>query len=302
MRSYYSHPVDVLRKFDPTLTESDLSSDSLFGADDLEKVWARIDEVESDFEDETGNPQRAVRQGVPGHPATWEKQDASLRRVQNGVKVWLDNAYVIPFDSNAGDKLEIRTGKDQWRDITDQQGTRWEMNPEDGWVRIFSRIARSLWSQSMRDQILRTTYRYNALGGNPERPGETTLDADVTDTDTDWTVADPQRLPPRGIVYVGAAEYVEIEDIDYDTGDVTVSRGKRATTAEAHTSGTTVHYCPMRIRGTIAGQVAAELVMYDDIVDELATPSDDISRNDRITNWQDDYEGLLHSFAQVGSP
>lgn len=302
MRSYYSHPVDVLRKFDPTLTESALDNNDLFGAADKEKVWARIDEVESDFENETGNPQRAVRQGVPGHPNTWEYQDASLRRVQNGVKVWLDHSQVIPFDPNTDDVLEIRTGKDQWRDITSERGVRWEMNPEDGWVRIFSRIARSLWSQSMKDQILRTTYRYNALGGDPERSGETTLTSSVDDTETAWTVQDPQRLPPRGIVYVGAEEYVEIEDIDYDTGDVTVGREKRGTTATSHASGTTVHYCPNRIRGTIAGQVAAEMVMYDDIVDELATPSDDISRNDRITNWQDDYEGLLASFAQVRTP
>lgn len=309
MRAYYAHPVDVLRKFDPTLSESDLEAEALFGADDLEKVWSRIEEVESDFETRA-KPARAVRVGVPGHPDTYETQADRHRhhagataaldhRHRDGVKVSLNHREVIPFDADEGDQLELRVGRDTWKDITDQRGSRWEMDPERGWVRVYRRQVRHVRSDAVSDQLIRCTYRHGGLGGSPDRAGETTLEDDVDDVETEWSVADPQRLPPRGVAYVGASEYVLIEDVDYDDGTLSVRRGARATAESSHDEGTTIHYCPTDVRGAIAGQVAAELVMNDDITDNLATPDDDFSRDNRIVAWQDEYDSLVASWTEV---
>lgn len=299
MRTFYCHPVDVLRKFDPTKDETFLSDELLYGSDDLEKIIARIEEVESDFDTMTSNPQRTVRYGTPGYPASYEVADADFTRHQSGVKVWLKHPEVLPLDSAKDDVLEIRTGRNTWTDMTDSEGTRWEMNHEKGWIRIYSRLISMM--PRYADKYMRITYRYNGLGGSEDRPGQTRLTSNVAEGDTTLDVESPERLPPRGILFIGGDEYVHLSSRDMDAGQIEVARGVRGTTSKSHDSDTIVHYCNPQLRGIVAGQAAAELVMNDDITDDLATPDDDISRNDRLTNWQEKFEKAKAKYSKVTS-
>lgn len=300
MRTYYAHPVDVLRKFSPTVDMSFLEEDRYLGSHDLEKVVARIEEVEGEFESETRNPQRMDRRGVSGSPSTYEQQDASLWRNQGGVKIWLDNTDVVPLDPGEGDVLELRTGRDSWRDITALEGDRWEMHHRDGWLRVFSRYKRHIWREVARDRIVRTTYRYNGLGGQVGKPGETTLSAGAAadPPEASLEVDDPARLPPRGPCLVGGDEYVRIEQNDHD-GPVAVDRGVRGTEPVALEAGDTVHHCPVDLRSAVAAKAAVELVRYDDHPEELPTPDDSVSHKDKMEDWDAEFERAKRRYSKV---
>jgi len=71
MRTYYAHPVDVLRKYNPQLTESSINNNDYIGNRDVEQIVARLEGVEAQFDDLTRNPYRKVRVGEPGRPETW---------------------------------------------------------------------------------------------------------------------------------------------------------------------------------------------------------------------------------------
>ena len=296
MRTHYAHPIDVLRKFKPTLDVGFLRDERYFGASDLEKIVARIEEVEGEFDSETRNPQRMSRRGRAGDPATWEMQEADLWRNQGGVKVWLDNMYVVPLDSPEGDALEIRVGRDDWRDITDDD--RWELHPREGWVRIFSRYRRHIWRNVTRDRILRTTYRHGAPGGDRQTPGQTALSSNASAGDGQLEVDEPGRLPRGGPCLVGGEEYVRIERND-GSNPVEVTRGARGTEESEHDAGATVHYCTADVRSAVAAKTACELVRYDDVPEELPAPEGGVSHREKIEDWSEEFEKTKRRYAKV---
>lgn len=297
----YAHPVDVLRKFDPQLSESDLSDGDFISpnADDL--VIARLEAVTDDFDDLGRRPMREARVGSPGHPATYEYKSADVYRYQRGVKVWLDNDYVHPIDTAEGDKIEIRSGKDAWKDITAQEGERWEMHYPEGWLRVFSRLVRTMWRRPLDDRFVRITYRHGALGGDRNRGGQTTISGSHTDQTTSISVADAARLPSYGLVLVDNGEYMRVESVDYSTDTLTVTRAERLTGAASYSGGETVHYCPANVREGVAAQTARELVVYDDYADEMMEGTAAIDPRDKLEEWKNEWESALARHSGVRS-
>lgn len=282
---------DVLRRFDPTLDRSDLDTNEFVPNDGLAKVESAIQSLSDEFDQDTGHAFRETRVGSPGAEATYETHGVDHEKYRRGVKVWLDHREVLPLDYDAGDRLEIRTGRRSWRDLTQQEDVRWNANYETGWIRIHSGFRTpTKWNREIRDKNIRITYRYGALGGDRDRGGETTLDGDIDDSENP-TVEDPSRLPHRGVVSVGGDEYVEYQSLDYDTGELSgVTRGDKATTASAHDSGEVVHYCPAAVTEAVADAVAAEMVTYDDWVDRLVDSDKGLRHKEKIDQWTERFE------------
>jgi hypothetical protein len=292
-RALYCHPVDCLRKFDPTLTESDLDNNNYIGNSDREQVRARIDAVGNELEEKTGEAWRLRRVGAKGASETYEHQGVDGKRNTEPLRATLDHQDILPLDSNSDDVLEVRTGRDSWRDITDQAGDEFVLDHDDGTLKLYRILIQRIRWGVPDDRYIRLSYRYGALGGDPERGGQTTLDGGVSQGDTSIDVTNAARLPADGILLINNSEYVRLTDINYSADTVTVTRGKQATTDEGHSDGNVVHYCPESVRDAVAGKVAAELVRYDNIVDELPTPDDNVSHSDKIDDWQQEWESVL---------
>jgi hypothetical protein len=300
----YCHIIDVLRRFDPGLTVSDLEgSGSFVGPDGVQKVEAKIQEAGDIFEDKTRHAFRERRVGAPGRPDTYEHHGVKRHTFRSGSKVWLEHRHVVPIDPDEGDAVEVRIGRDDWRDITGDEGPRWNANYVDGWIRLHSRWqATNRWQKDLRENNIRVTYRYGALGGDRGRGGETALSGSVDDSSAP-AVDGPGRLPPRGTVLVGGpenGEYVEYGGIDYTTGELErVSRGQRATAADSREEGTLVHYCPLSVRSAVADKTAVELLTYDDFTNQIGE-SDNISPSNKVETWNENFEKALqkHSGAR----
>lgn len=303
LRTPYCLPVDVLRKFDPTLSQSDLSNDKMFGNDDLEKWRAEVADACDEFDQQTDNAHRLTH---VGRGDSWEYHDAELRKHQGGVKVFLDHMNVLPFDYAEGDRVQIRTTRQNWRDITESTD-RYRLNAPDGILQIFTRRV-SIAGRNRRAMIsdnIRVKYRYGALGGTRDRAGQTNLASGVVAGDSTIDVDNVDRLPRSGLVLIGSdgtndPEYIRFNGVD-ETNDQlqNVSRGARGTSDTAHESGTEVHYCPMDIRKAVAGRVAMEFVRSDDIAGNLSTPDDNVSHSDRIDDWKEDWQNALGKYSEA---
>lgn len=302
-RTTYAHPVDVLRKFNPRVLSDDLLTDNeyLDTDDDEEFIRARIEEVEDAFEDLTRNAFRERRVGNPGNPATYEYHGADFRRYQYGVRVWLNNRNFHPLDPDQDDRLEIRTGRDTWRDITANEGSLWEADYSEGWIRIFG-VFRYLsgWHNAILDRNVRVCYRHGGLGGSRNRGGETTLDGELTEGETTISVTDASRLPNQGLVFIGGDEYARFGRADLEDDKLLdVSRGLRGTDDQDHDDGAQVHYCPPAIRSGIAARAAVELLEYDDWVDSLVEASNGFEKPQKVKDWDGEWETLLNKHSEA---
>jgi len=302
----YCHLVDVLRKFNPQLSESAIDLDDYIGYEDRAQIRARIDAVSDEFDQQTGTPMRLVRRGSPGDPRTYEYHDADRPdRRTFPLRVDLDGRDIVPLDPDAGDTLEVRQGRDDWDDITDGEGDEWWLDHETGDLKLFQLLVSRVYWEAPDERYLRATYRHGALGGGRDRGGQTTLDSQADDTATNLSVADAARLPNGGgVMLLGAgddAEYVRVTDVDASTDTLTVSRGERATTATTHESGTPVHYCPLSVRDAVAAKAARELLRYEDWVDDLVEAGDGLGASDKMDAWQQAWQDALakHSAVRV---
>jgi len=292
MRSAYCLPVDVLRRFDPTLTADDFESDKYAGSGDMAMLEAEIEDASDEFEEKTGHAFREVRVGSPGTPETYEQHGVDREKFRHGVKVYLDHRHVLPLDPSEGDALEIRIGRHRWRDITDGEGVRWSADYPTGWIRIHSgfRTPRR-WNRETMDKNIRVSYRYGALGGDRGQGGETVLASQTAASETAVAVEDVSRLPRSGLVAVGGSEYVRYNGLDYPANEIEVSaRGVRGTDAAEHGASERVHYCPTSIRSAVAAKAAARLVEKDNFVADLPTPDDSVSNSDKIESWTEEFE------------
>lgn len=299
-RPIYCHPVDVLRKFDPTLTESDLSNNDFIGNEDLAQVRARIDSVCSDFEDQTGHAFRRNRMGSPGATETYESQQVINTRPTAPLWASLDWRPVLPFDSASNDTLEIRTGKDSWDDVTDSAGSEFTLDHRTGRLKLYRILINRIFWGADDDRFLRATYRYGALGGDQTEGGQTTLDGGIADSDTSVDVANAARLPNRGIVLIANDEYARITDVDYSTDTLTLSRGERVTSKASHSDGDVVHFCPENVRDSVAAEAARELLLYDDWTDQLVDTGNGAPQpQQKLDDWESTWEQALGKHTEV---
>lgn len=298
-RTHYALATDVIRRFDPTLTQTDLQSDDFIGYDDLDAVQSRLEGVESTFERETEHALREVRVGAGS--GSYEYHGASP--LSFPLHVFLDHRNIVPLDAAAGDVLEVRTGREQWTDITAKEGDEWAMNhrlgkltlyryPGFGHLPTFHRI---------NERFVRLSYRYGALGGDQNAGGETTISEQVSGGSTPTVdVADANRLP-RGAytMLLGGSEYVgaQVADPSADTVEIT-ERGRRRTDGQqTHASGATLHYCPLAVREAIAAKTAQELVIYDDFVDRLVDTGDTIGSDKKLDEWESEWNRTVAQFS-----
>lgn len=306
MPAPYCHPLDVLRRFDPSLTLTDIQQGNILGADSVEQIQARVHAVSQDWDQDTGTPLRLRRRGSPDAPRTYEYYDAD-RTSGFPLRVELDHDDIVPFDPNAGDVLEIRTGRDSWDDITTGEGDEWVLLHESGDLKLFQLLVKRVWWEAPDERYLRTTYRYGALGGSRDRGGETTLAAAITgaESETTLSVTDASRLPADGgLLFLpnspaADSEYVRATSVDHAADELTVTRAVQGTDAASHDAGTTVHYCPPDVRDAVAGQAAAELARYDLALNRTDGDSLTIDPGTKIDDWQQEYRDAKARYSSV---
>lgn len=301
-RPPYCLPIDVLRLFDPTLEQSDVRDENLLAAGDVEKFRAEIEDFSSEFDTRTRNPQRLTSIGRRGD--RYEHHDATQDKYQGGVKVWLDHRNVLPLDPDEGDELRVRTGRNNYRDLTAQSES-YRLNAEKGVIQIFRRARGGdiRYHRALRDDFVQVRYRYGAYGGSRNDPGQTELSADAG-TDGALSFEHPERLPASGVVQVGGfgGEYVRYGGIDDDAGEpLSAERGVRGTSRADLSSGDPVHYCPLDVRRAVAGIVAAQFVRSDDYADNLPTPDDNVDHGGKIEDWEEEWDRTLGQYSEAKS-
>lgn len=300
-RLTYALPVDVVRRFNPQITQSNLEdwqSDpeaAIIGHEDVDKISARVEGVEAKW-DRNARPMRSVRVG---------SQDAPVYQSAKGrgfpIHVYLDNRNVAPFDASQGDFIERRTGRDSWTDITNEEGSSWVADYREGTLTLYELPGRGHMPvlRRHRDRFIRLSYRVGA-GGDFQHAGETTLSAQLGQGATTTVgVADASRLPASGgVMLVGGAEYIDVSSVDRSTDEITVaSRGVRATTDADRPSGSTVHYCPVDVREAVAAKAAEELVRYDDWTSELVDNGRAVQAERKLDDWEDEWTSTVAQYS-----
>lgn len=297
-RNHYAHPIDALRRFDPSLTVEGVKGGDL-GAGGYEKLVARLSSTEDTFENKTGHSWRIKEVGASGTPETYEYYEASLNKFQGGIKIYLDHRHVMPPDPAEGDAIQVRTGIDNWRDITNRDGELWRLNPEKGTLQLTGsyRFAQSPYRRAVLDDNIRVRYRYGGLGGSRDRGGETRLSEALAVGDTAAPVDEASRLPRSGPLLLGGTEWVYAER-DVQNGRVEiVTRGDDGTDEVEHAAGTKVNYCPQEIREAVAARVAAELANTDDHYDQLVESGENTSVDSKIERWEAEWESALQKWS-----
>ena len=300
-RLNYALPVDVVRRFNPQITQSNLENwssnpeSALIGHEDVDKISARIEGVESKW-DRSARPMREVRVG---------SQDAPVYKSAKGrgfpIHVYLDNRNIQPFDASQGDLIERRTGRNSWTDITAEEGSSWVADYRQGQLTIYELPGRGHMPvlRQHRDRFIRLSYRIGA-GGDRGLAGQTTLSSQLSQGATTTVgVADASRLPQTGgVMLVDGAEYVEVASVDHSNDEITVaSRGVRATTDDQRASGSTVHYCPLDVREAVAAKATQELVRYDDWTDVVVDNGRAPQPERKLDDWEDEWTSTVAQYS-----
>lgn len=299
-RTTYALATDVTRRFDPTLTQSQLESDDFIGQDDLDTIRSRLEGVESTWDHEA-TPMRAVPVGSRDAPQYFDAKGSPWP-----VTIYLDHRNVAPLDPNQGDFIKTRTGRDDYSDITGREGSAWVADYDMGVITVYRYPGAGQLPafHRIRDRFVKIAYHLGA-GGDFAAAGQTTLAEDVSaDATPTVSVTDVDRLPRSGeyTMLLGGAEYVGARVADLDAGTVELTaRGRRRTDAQqAHASGTTLHYCPMTVREAVAAKTARELVIYDDYTDWLVEGSEAFDRQSKLDAWDSEWTQALGNFSTTG--
>lgn len=297
-RTNYALHTDVLRKFDPTIQQSDLEANDFIGHNDQEIVVSRLEGVESKWD----------REATPMRPVRIASRDAPIIKSAKGkgfpVHSYLDHENIAPIDPSQGDMIERRTGRDSWTDITGREGSSWVADYRKGKLTIFTLPGRGNMPvlRNYRERFVRLTYRLGA-GGDYAHAGQTELSASLSSgTASTVSVNDASRLPPSGgTMLLGGEEYVDVSSVDHTTDEITIAaRGVRVSTDTDHESGTVVHYCPMDVREAIAAKSARELVIYDDYTDWIVEGSEAFDRRQKIEEWENEWKDTVSEYASGG--
>lgn len=295
-RPTYCTALDVLRRFDPQIDQTALDGKEFIGNNDEEQVIARIEGVESKFEREA-RPLREVRVGAG--PGSYVYKSAKGRGFP--VHVYLDHMQIVPIDPAAGDVIERRTGRDNWVDITNQEGSAWVADYRKGKLTVFELPGRGHLPvlRNYRDRYIRISYRHGALGGDPRAGGQATLGENLTQGQTGTvSVTDAGRLPGTGgTMLIDGAEYVEIAAVDLENNTVDIAaRGLRGTADAARSSGDILHYCPMDVREAIASLTAREAVLYDDWTDQLIDTASGPKPAPKLDEWKQEFDDAVANY------
>jgi len=292
----YCSADDVRRKLDQPA--------SSVGVDERERFGTRAAVASQRWDSETRSPLRTVRVGATDAPETWEYHDAHGVRRGPPVVIDLSHSEINPIDASKGDVIEVRTGRDNFEDFTDEEGDEFSLVYRDGQLKLYRFLLNQLRFEDQQERLVRLTYRYGGLGGGRNKGATTTLSSSVADTDTALSVNDAARLPPTPIVVmVGEsavdAEYVRVTDIDRATDTLTVSRGVRQSTAASHDSGDIVQYTPTDVREAVAAKAAELLTLDDDARTAIPDDGQLTSRTARADRFRDEWEETTSRYQSV---
>jgi len=282
----YCTPEDVVLKLD--------RDPGTINDDRRESYLKRTVSASQQWDTDTGAPVRTVRSGAPEAPETWEIHRAREASRSPPIRIDLDHGEVNPIDSAEGDAIEVRVGRDTYRDITDEEGDEWVLDNDRGELRIFRFILNRVYYEDPSDRFLRLTYRHGGLGGDAERGYQTPLSAAATSTETTLSVEDATRFPPAPFTAlvgdVTELEYVRVSAVDRGTDTLTVTRGANYTTDLNHASGDAVSYAPENVREAVAAKAAELLVINDDSAHSVPENAQLSSRRERAEAFADEYD------------
>jgi hypothetical protein len=290
----YALPADVVRKLDD---KPDNYSDA-----ELERFVTRSESASQEWDQTCGTPMRTVRRGAPGAPETYEHHDAEQLQSRPPVRIDLDRDNIVPIDPQQ-DTVEIRVGRDTWRDISDKEGETYIVDYKRGFLKIFRFLINRTYFQHPSERFLRISYRHGGLGGDRSRGGQTTTINPVDPGETTVAVDNTGRLPrPPFVLSIGAparAEYVRVTGINSTTDELTVKRGVRRTKSKDYDEGAEVQYVPADVREATAARAAEMLVMDDD--EDFAVPDsgDLTSRGERAKKLRMEWENALAQYSNV---
>jgi hypothetical protein len=287
---------DIRRKLD-------LPPDGFDGAE-RERFNARAEQTSQRWDSTTGSPLRTVRKGATEAPRTWEYVDAHGLRRGPPVSINLAHDEINPIDRAQGDRIEVRTGRDTFTDITDEEGDEYSVVYRDGQLKLYRFLINRLRFEAQDERLVRLTYRHGGLGGDRESGATTTLTAEVSDADTTLSVTDSARLPPAPLVLLvgesaATAEYVRVTNIDRQADDLTVSRGIRQTIPVSHDIGAAVQYTPVDVREAVAAKAAETLTLDDDVRTSIPDDGQLSSRTNRADRFRDEWDSTTAQYQSV---
>jgi hypothetical protein len=301
-RLWYATPLDMLRRFDPQLSQTALDNSGWIGFNDEETAIARLEGVQQDFERDA----RPFREVTTGHGSgSYRYKSAKGRGFP--IHVYLDHFDVVPFDASAGDRIERRTGRDSWIDITNEEGSSWVADYRTGTITLYELPGRGHLPmlRRYRDRFIRLSYRHGAPGGRHDAGGQTTLAASLSGSQTGtYDVADAGRLPPGGgTMLLGGTEYVSVDSVDTAADTVTIGRRGLRGTDESNgwESGDVLHYCPMNVREAVAAMAAREAVLFDDWTDQLVDTGGGAPQPQaKLDDWEREYDHAVARYSDNG--
>jgi hypothetical protein len=290
----YATPEAIQRKLDLPLDQLD--------TDQRRRYRARASAASDEWDKTTSNPMRSRREGRTEEPSTWAYHSAR-NRGSPPIVVVLDHSHIQPIDRAAGDRVEIRTGRDSWDDVTDEAGDEFAMLHERGDLKIFRFLINRVYYEPRDERFIRLTYRHGGLGGNRNRGAETTTDGSVSQGDTTISVTSAGRFPdPPFIADLGAPtehERVRVIGVDRGADDLTVERGVRGTDDVSHTDGDTVQYSPDDVREAVAARAAELLTLDDDARPSIPNDGQMSSRSTRADRFHREWQDALGRYSEV---
>lgn len=287
----YCAIVDVERKLDTTVRNTT-------------EARRKIDAASQRWDQTTGRPMRQLRVGTAGAPATYESHNVdrpSGRALP--LKVDLNHSHIVPIDADE-DVIEVRVGRDEWRDVTDERGDEWVIDNDRGQLRLFRFLISRLRFEDPSERAVRLSYRYGALGGDRNRGGQTALTSSVTDTDTTLAVDSVVGLPTPGAVVAigepgGTLEYARVTDIDGSANELTVARGVDQTDADSHDAGAIVHYVPLDVREAVAAKAAVDLLTDDEAQIGVADDAETTDRGEKRDQYNEEWRRAARNYSAV---
>jgi len=291
----YCSPEDIRRKLDQPARTLDSAA--------RRRYETRAESASDEWDSATGTPMRTVRVGIAEEPRTWEYHDAHSIGGRPPQQIPLKYDSIVPVDRSAGDRIEIRTGRDSWDDVTDEEGDSWVIDYRRGQIKLYRFLINRLRFEQQSERFIRLSYRHGGLGGDRASGVSAALDADVAEGDTTLPLVNAARFPDAPIVVAvgttGSFEYVRVTGVDRANDELTVDRGVRATDAQSHSSGADVQYSPTDVREAVAAR-AAELLTLDDDAD-TSIPDDGqlTSRSERADRFRTEWEMAAARYSDV---
>lgn len=158
--------------------------------DDIEtsdKLWTRAEKkataATQKWINQTSRPFHPVQVGDPDESRTWETHDVHDAETWDPVRVMLDNRRILPLDPDEGDTLEVRTSRDNWEDITSEEGDEWVIDYRTRRLLLYRRRLDLVPFDDPNTRFVRICYRYGPLGEDVTITDDVveTVPADVTE-------------------------------------------------------------------------------------------------------------------------